>query len=107
MRVSLALIPLAALLSTAAARYAPPTVISQKGKQFSSDSIAVKPGETIVFKNDDELTHNVFSATPGFNFNLKAQSPGAQSETSFTQEGTVLVRCAFHPRMRLTVTVKN
>ena len=107
MRPTLALLPLAAVLSTAAARFAAPTVVSQKGKQFSADSIVVKPGEAIVFKNDDDLTHNVFSTTPGFSFNLKAQAPGVQTETSFAQEGTVVVRCAFHPRMKMTVTVKH
>lgn len=82
-------------------------VVEQKGKIFSQPTLAVKPGEKIVFKNDDAVAHNVFSGTAGFAFNLKTQAPGTQSQIAFDKEGTVEVRCAFHPTMKMTVTVKN
>jgi plastocyanin len=80
-------------------------VISQKNKTFSAAALSVRAGEDIVFKNDDAVPHNVFSGSPGFAFNLKSQAPGNQTKITFDKPGTVEVRCAFHPTMKLTVTV--
>ena len=78
--------------------------VHQKGKVFSSTTLTVKAGESIEFVNDDEVTHNVFSTSAGNQFNLKAQSPGAAAHVAL-KPGTVEVRCAFHPTMKLTVQV--
>src|SRR5437016_5006420 len=80
--------------------------IAQKNKTFSAEEITVKKGDSIVFKNDDDVTHNVFSNSKGNEFNLKAQSPGAEAPITFKTEGVVEIRCAFHPKMKMTVTVK-
>src|SRR5205823_13979047 len=48
-------------------------VITQKDKAFSVAELTAKSGDTIVFKNDDDVAHNVFSQTPGFEFNAKTQ----------------------------------
>ncbi len=82
------------------------TVI-QKDKGFSQTEITVKPGEKIAFKNDDEVTHNVFSNSKINAFNIKVQSPGSSSTISFADEGVTEVRCAIHPKMKLIVTVKK
>ena len=81
-------------------------VVSQKGKVFSQTALDVKAGERVTFRNDDAVAHNVFSATPGFSFNLKTQAPNTESHATFDKAGTVEVRCAFHPTMKLTVHVK-
>ena len=80
-------------------------VVSQKNKAFSAATLSVRVGEKVVFRNDDAVPHNVFSPTTGAAFNLKTQAPGAESQTTFEKAGTVEVRCAFHPAMKLTVTV--
>lgn len=80
-------------------------VVHQKGKIFSQPTLTVKAGEPVVFKNDDAVAHNVFSGTAGHAFNLKTQAPGTESRHAFASEGTVEVRCAFHPTMKMTVTV--
>ncbi|GLC25352.1 cupredoxin domain-containing protein [Roseisolibacter agri] len=80
-------------------------VVSQKNKTFSTAALTVHVGEKVVFKNDDSVPHNVFSSTVGAAFNLKSQAPGAESHATFEKAGTVEVRCAFHPAMKLTVTV--
>jgi plastocyanin len=80
-------------------------VVSQKDKAFSTASLRVKVGDVVVFKNDDSITHNVFSTTKGLEFNTKAQSPGSSTEITLTSEGTAQVSCAFHPKMKLTITV--
>lgn len=81
--------------------------VSQKDKKFSTAALALKVGDKIVFKNEDEIIHNVYSPTKGFEFNMVAQKPGTSAEHAFSAEGTVEVRCAFHPTMKLTITVKK
>ena len=79
--------------------------VTQKGKAFSVAAITIKPGDEVVFKNDDDATHNVFSTTKGLEFNLKVQLPGSSSTQVFKTEGVAEVQCAFHPQMKLKITV--
>jgi plastocyanin len=81
--------------------------VRQKDKTFSVTTLTVKPGDTIVFKNDDDLTHNVYSTAKGNEFNLRAQSPGTNTSVALAAEGTVEIRCAFHSKMKLVVTVRK
>ena len=80
--------------------------IVQKGKAFAPGSLEVKKGDTVIFTNDDDVVHNVFTASSAFRFNLKAQPPGASTTVSFTEAGAFEVRCAIHPTMKLAVQVK-
>ncbi len=80
-------------------------VIVQKEKAFSVAELTVNAGDAIVFKNDDAVTHNVFSQTPGFEFNFKNQQPGTEEAASFYKTGTVEVRCAIHPKMKTIIHV--
>src|ERR1700733_4407415 len=81
--------------------------INQKGRAFSQTEITIKPGDTIVFKNSDDVTHNVFSVSPGMEFDIRRQAPGASSTVPFGKEGVAEVRCSIHPKMKLIVTVKK
>jgi plastocyanin len=81
--------------------------VSQKNKKFSVATLTVQPGDKVVFTNDDEIIHNVFSTSKGFEFNLNAQKAGVSAEQAFATEGVAEVRCAFHPTMKLTITVKK
>lgn len=81
--------------------------VNQKDKEFSQTEITVKPGEKIVFQNDDSVTHNVFSNSKINPFNIKIQQPGNSSTVQFDSEGVTEVRCAIHPKMKLLVTVKK
>ena len=79
--------------------------VVQSDRTFSKSEITVKVGDQIVFKNDDEVTHNVYSVTPGMGFDLKRQAPGASSTVPLTKEGTTEVQCSIHPKMKLVVHV--
>src|SRR5882724_10348101 len=79
------------------------TVI-QKDRAFSVAEITIKPGDYLRFKNDDDVTHNVFSMSPNMQFDIRRQAPGKSSDVQFSKEGTAEVRCAIHPRMKLIVT---
>jgi plastocyanin len=82
-------------------------VVNQQNKEFSVTEITIKPGDKIVFKNADEVTHNVFSNSKFNPFNIKVQQPGGSSTVELKDEGTTEVRCAIHPKMKLLVTVKK
>ena len=105
MKRALQLCVLAAALVTMAFATGGHTV-SQKDKAFSQTSITVNRGDTITFRNDDSVVHNVFSSSAGTPFNLRAQQPGASASVTFNTPGTVEVRCAIHPSMKLTVNVR-
>lgn len=96
-----------ASLVAASALYAEDHSVIQKDRTFSQAEITVKPGDTITFKNTDDVTHNVFSMTSGMEFDLRRQAPGASSVVPFTKEGTAEVRCSIHPKMKLIVNVKK
>jgi plastocyanin len=80
--------------------------VSQKDRAFAPTAVTVKLGGTLVFKNDDDVTHNSFSTSKGNEFNSKAQQPGETASVTFKAPGEVEIRCAFHPKMRMTVTVQ-
>ena len=80
--------------------------IDQKERTFSQSEITIKVGDTISFKNSDEISHNVFSKTPGLEFDLRRQAPGAKSTVPFNKPGETEVRCSIHPKMKLIVKVK-
>src|SRR5262245_49058982 len=105
-RVIFAFMTAAAALSTIAVVRAQQNVVSQKEKTFSVDTMTVKTGDKVIFKNDDEVTHNVFSNSSGMTFNL-TQAPGESSSQVFNTEGTAEVRCAFHTKMKMTIVVKK
>lgn len=79
--------------------------VHQKDKKFSDAEISVKKGDTVTFQNDDEVTHNVFSQSPGMGFDLKTQKPGQSSQVKFDRAGKAEVRCAIHPQMKMIVNV--
>ena len=81
--------------------------VGQKDKAFSVSALTLRTGDRIVFDNDDQITHNVYSAAKDSEFNLRAQAPGDKTSVTFTHVGSVEVRCAFHPKMKLIVTVKR
>ena len=80
--------------------------VSQDGKVFSSTDMTLRPGDQIIFVNNDSVAHNVFSRSAGAKFET-IQRPGESSTVSFQSEGVAEVRCVFHPKMKLTVQVKK
>jgi plastocyanin len=81
--------------------------ITQKDRAFSQTELTIKPGDSIVFKNEDEVTHNVFSVSSGMEFDIRRQAPGGSSSVPFLKEGVAEIRCSIHPRMKLIVVVRK
>jgi plastocyanin len=90
-------------LSTGA--FAATEVIHQQGRAFSAESVTVKKGDALTFLNDDSVPHNIMSTSKGNEFNLGSQGPGSSTDVIFKETGDVLVICAIHPRMKMTVKV--
>src|SRR5438270_11467894 len=63
-------------------------IITQKGKAFSTTELHVKVGDTVEFKNDDEVSQNVFSVAKVQPFNTEMQTPGADASHTFSRAGT-------------------
>lgn len=80
--------------------------ITQENKTFSEKEVKIAVGDTINFANNDKTTHNVYSRSKGHKFDMGAQRPGTSEAHTFTTPGKVKVRCAIHPRMKLTVKVE-
>jgi plastocyanin len=81
--------------------------VSQKGQQFAPQELSVRVGDRLVFHNDDDITHNVYSKSEGSEFNVRLQQPGSESPVVMERTGTVDVRCAIHPKMKLRIEVKE
>jgi plastocyanin len=82
-------------------------VITQKDKSFDVEKLEIKVGESVVFVNGDLIVHNVFSRTETNDFNLKVQAPDSVNVVTFHRAGEVKVFCAIHPRMKMTIIVKE
>lgn len=80
--------------------------IAQEGKAFSEKEVNITVGDSINFVNNDKKTHNVYSRSKGHKFDIGAQRPGTSASHMFIAPGKVKVRCAIHPRMKLTVNVE-
>jgi plastocyanin len=88
-------------LAYAASRH----IVGQKGALFSPGKMTVSAGDVVVFKNDDGVTHHIYSSTKGQEFNLETTVPGQDVRHTFAKPGRVDIRCGLHPGMRLVVTV--
>jgi plastocyanin len=80
-------------------------VIDQKAKKFDKKKIEIKKGETVKFVNSDTIAHNIHSRSAGNKFDLGVSKPGTSTSKVFDKAGKFKVRCAIHPKMKLTVTV--
>ena len=95
----------ALMLVSGGATGAAEIVLTQKAKKFDQKTVSIKKGDTIKFVNKDSITHNIHSRSAPDKFDLGAQKPGTEFKHVFAKNGTFKVRCAIHPKMKVTVTV--
>lgn len=91
----------------AAAAYGAQVSVTEKGKVFSQSEISIKVGDTVLFVNDDDISHNVMSTNSENKFNLGLLPPGNSTPVTFNSPGSIVVLCAIHPTMKMTVNVSN
>ncbi len=100
-----ALIMMIALFSTAMS--ANELTITQSDKMFSHETLTVKVGDTVHFRNDDSVMHNIFSLSPTQSFDLGSYDKGTSKSVTFDSAGLVEIECALHPDMYLEVMVEE
>jgi len=78
----------------------------QRGLQFEVSVMPVAVGSTVIFPNEDNTFHNVFSYSPAKTFDLGRYRQGDDPGTVvFDQVGEIAVFCEIHRHMRSTILV--
>lgn len=84
--------------------------ISQFHKSFVVDkqqieTLKIKVGDTINFRNEDRFFHNIYSLSDVKNFDLGSFRKGNFRAVTFDKPGIVPVECAIHPEMYMEIEV--
>ncbi len=107
MRLFAAVTIACAIILSAGLAGAAELTVSQKKKSFDPKLLNANLGDTVLFVNDDRYAHNLYSETPGFEFNVRKQMPGDEHSIKLDRRGTFELRCVIHPRMKLAVVVSE
>ncbi|HEY0160853.1 MAG TPA: hypothetical protein VGF28_26455 [Thermoanaerobaculia bacterium] len=86
---------------------AAPFAMTTRSKTFTPHVLAVPAGSTIAFPNEDPISHNLFSLTPGYTFDLGLYRKGPGKSHKFETPGVVNVYCNVHPNMSAVVHVMS
>lgn len=81
--------------------------ITTRSKTFLPHVLAIPAGSTVRFPNEDPISHNLFSLTPGHTFDLGLYRKGPGKAQKFDAPGVVNVYCNIHPNMSAVVHVMN
>ena len=103
MRAALILAALGSL--TASAGHGEEIQISMAGQAYAPAVTEASVGDTIVFINDDDTSHDVFIPTVGFATDLGKQDAFAETRLTLGQPGAFDVECVFHDHMHARVVV--
>ena len=76
--------------------------VSMRNMQFYPQTLKVKKGTVVEWKNDDLVPHTVTSAS----FDSGSLGPGKSWRHTFTKAGQFPYACTFHPTMTGVVIVK-
>ena len=88
------------------ARPAPATFeMITRSKALQPHVLAVPAGSTIAFPNEDPISHNLFSVSPGNTFDLGLYRKGSGKTQKFDTPGIVNVYCNVHPNMSAVIHV--
>jgi plastocyanin len=94
-----------ALMLAAGAADAADHQITIKNSMYAPTRVAAKIGDTLTFVNNDTVTHEVWSPTPGHGFNLGDVKAGDKLSMTVQKAGHFDVECGLHPKMAVKVSV--
>lgn len=81
--------------------------VSMEGLQFRPQGIRVQPGTTVVWVNEDGVSHNVRQVQSAF-LSPDVMPPGESFSFTFEEPGTYRYQCTFHhPDMNGVVIVED
>lgn len=96
-----------ALMMSVSAAIAADIAIVQAKQHFAQPTITIKAGDKLIFKNEDDVKHNIIVIdSEGDSVDKGIQPPGTNIEHVFAKPGVYRVRCNIHPTMKLDVTVQ-
>lgn len=104
---------LALILQSSAAASQNPTAagpspngqVIMKGIRFQPAELAVQPGETVEFKNEDIVAHTVTADDGSFDSGLI--QPGRSWKMTVQKAGTIAYHCTPHPNMKATLVASS
>ena len=105
MKASVTAVTAAFICGGVVGAFAAERTIGQKGRVFSETEVVIAVNDTLIIANDDDVTHNIMSVSPGNEFNLGTQRPGVSVPITFKTAGEIKITCAIHPRMQMLVKV--
>jgi plastocyanin len=80
-------------------------VMDQQNLAFIPHVLPIPVGATVLFPNNDQVDHNVFSMSRTKTFNLGSYKPGQSQTVVFDKPGIVEVRCDVHAEMAAYILV--
>jgi plastocyanin len=81
--------------------------ITTRSKVLVPHVLAIPVGSTVVFPNDDPISHNLFSLSSNNAFDLGLYRKGAGKSQKFSSPGVVNVYCNVHPNMSAVIHVMS
>ena len=82
------------------------TIVVMQGLQFSPKTLTLRVGQTVRWRNEDSVDHNVV-ATSGASFRSRAFGQGGTYEYTPTKPGSIKYVCTLHPGMSGTLIVRR
>ena len=79
------------------------TVVTISNFTFNPPDVEVHVGDTVVFKNADDIPHQVVADDKSFH--TAALDTGDETAITFSKAGTFPYFCGLHPHMQGKVTV--
>jgi plastocyanin len=76
-----------------------------KGKMLLPHVMTVPVGSAVEFPNEDPISHNLFSLSPGNAFDLGLYRRGTAKSQKFDSPGVVNIYCNVHPNMSAVIHV--
>ncbi len=79
--------------------------IYTRNKSFDPSSIVIPVGSIVTFPNQDQIIHNVFSASVGEEFDLGLYGEGGTASHTFKKAGLAIINCNVHQAMQTNILV--
>ncbi len=91
----------------AATAQAADVTVSEEHLNFIPDTLTINKDDAVIFSNNDDVVHNMqIIEGIGAGDDKGLQKPGENTKMRFSEPGKYTIRCAIHPKMKITVTVQ-
>jgi plastocyanin len=80
-------------------------ILDQRDLMFHPHVLAIQQGTTVVFPNNDNVFHNVFSYSKPKNFDLGRYPQGQFRTVKFDTPGIIRIYCDIHTHMNAVILV--